>query len=140
MKLKSYHISAAITLAIALFVFPIAKFRGSQAINIHSDGKTCFYELHVPADIDRKSTQFDTVIVRSETCQKHVIRLESWGTETSYQIQPPDSSKSKEFKKYSSHFHHDNPGSIDITDLPAGIYSVQLLACQNGGMFTLRVK
>jgi hypothetical protein len=97
MKLKTYHLTAVITLVGALFLSPVVIFQAGSVTNFHAESKTCFYALHVPADIDQKPTQFDTVIVRSGTCQKHVIKLESWGTGTSYQILPLDSSKAREY-------------------------------------------
>jgi len=95
-------------------------------------GDTCFYVIKVPADLDLPSTlPFDTTIVRRAACKIHIVKLPSWGTETSYTLiaagKPADNKKSQS-------------GAIDITTLAAGTYNMSLMACGNGGSFTVKIK
>ncbi len=95
---------------------------------------TCFYSLIVPSDIDMpKTPPFDTTIVRASNCSVYILHLESWGTQTSYNLNSPKYSRS-------SHFNIGQRGTMDITDLPADSYSMSLQACGNGGGFILRIK
>ena len=99
----------------------------------------CLYSLKIPADLDVPTTpHFDTTIVRSKACIHHVLILPSQGTETSYTISPAESSVKLE--PMIVHFFHGSKGQLDITNLPAGKYSVSLMACGNGGGFTLSIR
>ena len=100
------------------------------------DLDTCRYLLQVPADIDHPETpHFDTTIVRSNGCITHMLHFPAQGTETEYALQ-------MDSVKRDLHFTFDEVKRqwLDITDLPAGEYQVRLLACGNGGGFTLRIK
>lgn len=107
------------------------------------DGRTdtCFYLIKVPPDLDVPGTPyFDTLIVRKEQCSVHALELPSWGTETSYVFFPADTAVKISGIHLSTHFFHGQHGIIDITSLPAGSYSVSLMACGNGGSFSVRIK
>jgi hypothetical protein len=97
---------------------------------------TCTYELRVPPDLDVPGTpHFDTTIVRTANCSKHLLRFPPQGTETEYTL-------SHDTVKRSVHFTHDEVDKqwLDITHLPSGTYNVHLQACGNGGFFTLRIE
>jgi len=97
---------------------------------------TCRYVLRVPADIDFPETPaFDTTIVRNAACQHHLLHFPSWGTGTTYKI-----SGSSVEREVGSTFGEQEKQWLNITDMPAGDYHVWLLACGNGGFFTLRIK
>jgi hypothetical protein len=96
---------------------------------------TCFYSINVPADMDMPSTpSFDTTIVRTTNCKIHLLKLPGWGTETEYKLSGNNIVRSTHFSTGSG------PGLIDITDLVPGTYAMSLLACGNGGAFTVRIK
>ncbi|HVD98050.1 MAG TPA: hypothetical protein VNB90_07575 [Cytophagaceae bacterium] len=98
------------------------------------DKDTCFYTLEVPANIDLPETpHFDTTIVRSANCAVHILVLQSWGTETSYTL-------STFMRNKHAHFFTGEKGSMDISGLSSGAYEMNLIACGNGGTFTLRIK
>lgn len=124
----------------AVFQFPFTK-TGNPIPVTASVSDTCFYSIKVPPDIDMPSTpHFDTTIVRNTHCKIHILRLQSWGTETEYKL-----SGTVNGKTYSrnAHFFHgpgSGPNTMDITDLPAGDYGMSLLACGNGGGFGLTIK
>lgn len=102
---------------------------------------TCFYSINVPPDIDMPSTpHFDTTIVRNNSCKVHILKLQSWGTETEYNLSGTINGKT--YSRNAHFFHGPGSGSntMDITDLPAGDYGMYLLACGNGGGFGLRIK
>ena len=91
------------------------------------------------ADIDFPETpHFDTTIERAINCRTQVLKLKGWGTETSYTLTRNDSvikvHRSVSFSAFKRY------GVIDITDLPEGTYEMSLLACGNGGGFTVRLK
>ena len=101
---------------------------------------TCYYTINVPPDIEIPSTpHFDTTIIRSGNCKVHILKLQSWGTETEYDL---SDSTGKILAK--AHFSMLDKTSgkrqIDISNLPAGKYNMYLLACGNGGGFGLRIK
>ena len=97
---------------------------------------TCFYTIHVPADIDVPGTpHFDTTIVRAINCKKQFLKLPEWGTQTTYTLTRMDSVVHVQ-REISFHFSQ-HYGMIDITDLPPGAYGMGLLACGNGGGFTI---
>lgn len=99
-------------------------------------GGTCNYELRVPPDLDVPGTpHFDTTIVRTTNCSKHMLWFPTQGTETEYIL-------SLDTVKRSVHFFHEETDKqwLDITHLPGGSYQVHLLACGNGGFFTLRIE
>ena len=119
------------------FAFSTEK-KNSPAETSSSD--TCFYTINVPPDIDIPSTPyFDTTIVRSGNCKVHILNLQSWGTETEYDL---SDSTGKLIAK--AHFFMSYPPKgnrqIDISNLPAGKYGMSLMACGNGGVFGLRIK
>ena len=103
---------------------------------------TCFYSLIVPPNLDLpESPSFDTTILRDGYCNIHILNLESWGTETEYILIPRDTSDKKSFRK--CHFYHiDGPekGTMDISSLDTGHYTMWLLACGNGGFFGLTLR
>lgn len=104
---------------------------------------TCFYEIHVPPDIDMpKTPHFDTSIVRNNQCSTQILRLQSWGTETSYSLySSKDSILTKGAKPIRScAFGVHQKGEMDIGDLAKGTYTMWLVACGNGGFFTVRIK
>lgn len=112
-----------------------------QAIAQPVASDTCFYELRVPADLDLPSTPlFDTTIVRSSNCKIHILKLQSWGTETEYRL--TGTIKGKTYQRSAHFFHGETNGKsfIDITNLPAGNYGISLLACGNGGGFGLTIR
>jgi hypothetical protein len=106
----------------------------SSGINYKKD--TCFYTLKIPADLDIPTTPpFDTIIRRSKDCSIHLLELPSWGTVTDYTLSSPEG------KERSVHILGGRQkGKIDITDLPAGKYQGYLLACGNGGPFTVEIE
>lgn len=112
------------------------------AQNKSANNDTCFYSIHIPADMDKPGKpHYDTTIVRKKDCKENTIRFDGWGFETNYVLSPADTSSLKGFKERSAHFFMPQQnGAIDITDLPEGIYSIHLMACGNGGFFTVRIK
>ncbi len=109
------------------------------AIHPAETADTCFYLINVPPDIDVPETpHFDTTIVRVINCKIQVLKLPGWGTETKYTLMRMDSVI--HFNKSVSFWAGQRYGMIDITDLPPGIYGMGLLACGNGGSFTIRLK
>lgn len=107
-----------------------------------ANNDTCFYSIHIPADMDKPGTpHYDTTIVRKKGCKENAIRFDGWGFETNYVLSPANTSSIKGFKERSAHFFMPQQnGAIDITDLAEGIYSIHLMACGNGGFFTVRIK
>ncbi len=96
----------------------------------------CRYELHIPLDLDFPETpHFDTTIVRTTTCVKHLLRLPPQGTETRYIFRMDTVERDLHFG-----FDEDSKQWLDISLMPAGEYHVRLLACGNGGSFTLHIK
>lgn len=96
----------------------------------------CRYELRIPPDLDVPGTpHFDTTIVRAPTCTKHLLRLPPQGTETRYIIRMDTVEHDLRFG-----FDEEDAQWLDITLMPAGEYHASLLACGNGGSFTLRIK
>jgi hypothetical protein len=97
---------------------------------------TCRYVLNVPPDIDMpEAPAFDTTIVRSVGCKKHMLFFPAWGTGTSYEITNEAISQMVYFR-----IEVKEKQWLDITELPEGDYGIHLLACGNGGFFTLRIK
>jgi len=131
MKPWTYPIFAVLFLIVG---YSIMNGKASEVKSPKKD--TCFYYLKVPRDIDMPETPyFDTTITRSPECSVHMLVLQSWGTSTSYTL------NSSELKhERSAHFSSGQKGVMDITDLPAGEYGMGLMACGNGGGFTLRIK
>lgn len=111
----------------------------SVAIAPIETADTCFYTINVPADIDVPTTpHFDTTIVRAENCKTQMLKLPEWGTQTTYILTRMDSVINiQKAVSFSAGQHY---GMIDITDLPAGTYGMGLMACGNGGGFTLHLK
>lgn len=100
---------------------------------------TCFYTINVPPDIDFPETpHFDTTIIRNTNCSKQFLKLPGWGTETKYSLMSMDSVIHIALEV--SFTHDQRFGLIDITGLPAGVYGMGLLACNNGGAFTIHLK
>jgi hypothetical protein len=97
---------------------------------------TCTYHLSVPPDLDLPNTpHFDTTIVRSPGCSKHMLWFPAGGTETRYILQMDTVRRDLHFSKAEV-----DKQFLDITNLPSGAYEVHLLACSNGGSFTLRIQ
>lgn len=120
-------------------LFFIASAKKTVAIPCVETADTCFYTIHVPADIDFPQTPyFDTTIVRSINCKTQVLKLPGWGTGTTYILTRDDSVIN--VNKEISFLIPQRYGMIDITTLPEGNYNMQLFACGNGGSFTLRLK
>lgn len=116
-----------------------ASAKHSVAIPEMENADTCFYTIHVPADIDFPETpHFDTTIVRSLNCNKQFLRLPSWGTQTDYTISRDDSLI--KIHRSTLFSMKQGQGLIDITDLPNGTYAMYLMACGNGGGFTIYLK
>jgi hypothetical protein len=98
---------------------------------------TCFYAINPGADLDVPGTpSWDTTIVRAENCQIQVLKLRSWGTETTYTMAGPENKKTVTRECHC----FGGSGIIDITDIPAGTYSFGLLACGNGGSFSVKIQ
>ena len=98
----------------------------------------CYYTLRIPADMDVPSTaHYDTTLVRSKTCAKHILKLGSWGTSSSYVL---SADTALHVKAISLSIKARETGSMDITQLPAGTYTLSLMACGNGGACTVRIK
>ena len=96
----------------------------------------CRYELHIPPDLDVPGTpHFDTTIVRTATCTKHLLLLPPQGTETRYIILMDTVERDVHFG-----FDDESKQWLDISLMPVGEYRVNLFACGNGGSFTLRIK
>ena len=79
--------------------------------------------------------RFDTTIVRSAGCKHHLLHFPSWGTGTTYKLNGHGVEREVGFMT-----DNEEKQWLDITDLPVGSYNVNLLACGNGGSFTLTVK
>lgn len=135
----------------SLFLLPVlliaSHFFQSETQNIEpetikaANSDTCFYSLRLPADLDVPSTpHFDTTIVRGKDCKVHILKLQSWGTETEYRISATIGGKNYSRNAHFFHSYPPQPQWIDITDLPAGKYSGYLTACGNGGSFGLEIK
>jgi len=103
---------------------------------VNDETAKCRYVLNIPPDLDVPGTpHFDTTIVRSATCSKHLLRLPPQGTETRYIIRMDTFERDLHFG-----FDEDDKQWLDIGQMPAGEYHVRLLACGNGGTFTLRLR
>ena len=97
---------------------------------------TCRYLLSVPADIDVPETPaFDTTIVRTPSCKQHLLHFPSWGTGTSYKLNGNGVEREVGFA-----MDEKEKQWLDITDFPSGSYNVHLMACGNGGFFTLNIQ
>ena len=96
----------------------------------------CEYRLKVPPDLDISGApRFDTTIVRSAGCKHHLLHFPSWGTGTTYKLNGHGIEREVGFMT-----DNEEKQWLDITDLPVGSYNVNLLACGNGGSFTITVK
>ncbi len=105
----------------------------STAVSEKND--TCFYQLKIPPNIDMPSTpHFDTTIVVNENCKENILQLQAWGTETKYHF-----SSSNGISK-SIRFSNGEKGVLNLNELPKGKYNGSLMACGNGGSFTLNIK
>lgn len=97
---------------------------------------TCEYRLRIPPDLDLPSTpHFDTTIVRTAGCAKHLLWFPPQGTETRYILQHDTVTRDLHFA-----MQEVEKQWLDISTLPAGDHTVHLLACGNGGSFTLRIE
>lgn len=97
---------------------------------------TCEYRLQVPANLDLPSSpHFDTTIVRNAGCKHHLLYLPSWGTGSTYKLKGNGVEREVGFIT-----EQEEKQWLDITDMPVGSYHVDLLACGNGGSFTLTVR
>lgn len=103
---------------------------------------TCRHQLRIPADLDVPTTpHFDTLIVRGG-CSTQLLFFPRQGTSTTYRIFPAEQFAANAAPLAELGFHADEEHAqwLDVTDLPRGTYTVWLLACGNGGFFTLRVE
>jgi len=108
--------------------------RRAQGLVINLD--TCYYSLKVPPNLDFSETAtFDTTIVRGGPCGVHLLRFPPWGTQSDYYITGDGMVDSLGFT-----FDQDSLQWLDITTMVTGSYAVRLLACGNGGDFTLRIE
>ena len=97
---------------------------------------TCRYFLKVPVDIDYPETPaFDTTIVRTGVCKHHMLHFPTWGTGTTYKVSGNGLEREVGFIT-----DEKDKQWLDISNMPAGEYHVNLLACGNGGSFTLKIK
>lgn len=104
---------------------------------------TCRQEVIVPADLDLPGTVYrDAWILRSPYCGRHFVHFPLWGTQTSYTItfNPYYADQTKEPVTLDTSALDDVNYWLDITDWPIGDHPVQLLACGNGGTFTLKLR
>lgn len=102
---------------------------------VQTASDTCRYELRLPANMDMGERWADTTIVRRPECSRHLLRLQAWGTQSNYSITGNGMEMSVGFM-----FGEPDKQWMDITGLPVGEYKGWLLACGNGGGFTLRIE
>jgi hypothetical protein len=131
---------ALFILALTLVSFSFTKTISQEnSVSNHSD--TCFYQLHIPADLDHPETPFyDTLFIRDTSCKIQIVRLPSQGTETEYHLTGTINGKTYSRNAHFLYGKTSNSNLMDITDLPSGTYRMQLLACGNGGGFGLTIK
>src|SRR5262245_62118402 len=101
-----------------------------------NEGDACRYFLRVPPDLDVPGTpHFDTTIVRTHACAEQYLWFPSGGTETMYIVR-------MDTIKRELHFFTGETEKqwLDVAGLPSGTYAVSMMACGNGGGFTLRLK
>lgn len=104
---------------------------------------TCRQELLVPADLDLPETNYkDAWALRSPYCGTHFFHFPSWGTQTEYIItfNPYLQEVKKDPVTIAFHGNEDPMQWVDVTDWPVGDHTVRLLACGNGGTFTLKLR
>lgn len=110
---------------------------------------TCRYELDVPVDLDVPDTlgvptlNADVWLLRSYYCGTHFVRFPAWGTGTAYTlIGGPVSGVDTSGKNGELHFftREEEKQWVDMTSWPPGDYTVRLVACGNGGLFTLKLR
>jgi len=104
---------------------------------------TCEQEVLVPADLGLPETLVrDVWVLRSPYCGSHLVRFPLWGTQTTYIItfNPYFSDHTREPFTLETSALDDVDYWLDITDWPVGDHSVNLLACGNGGTFTLKLR
>lgn len=104
---------------------------------------TCRQEVLVPADLDLPETQMrDAWLMRSPYCGTHLVLFPSMGTVTDYTITfvPYLSEQQKDPVHVHVPLGDHTDGLVDITEWPIGDHSVCLLACGNGGTFTLKLR
>jgi hypothetical protein len=119
-----------ISLPILLLFFVLKGF-GQNKFTPPMPMDTCFYYIKVPPDIDMPTTpHFDTTIVKNQSCKVHVIIFNKWGTATDYTLANLKCGCRAGGEKC----------KMDISSLPAGTYEARLIACGNGGSFTIRIK
>ena len=100
------------------------------------DLDTFRYAIKVPPGIDFPETPaYDTTIVRNPLCKHHLLHFPTWGTGTTYKINGNGIEREVGFMTDEAEKQW-----LDITDLPVGRYNVNLLACGNGGSFTLNIR
>lgn len=97
---------------------------------------TCRYSLIVPADLDLPGTRScDTTIVRDHECRQQLLHFPPWGTRSDYRITGNGIVDTIGFA-----FDQDSLQWLNITEFPNGRYNVHLVACGNGGSFTLDIQ
>ena len=104
---------------------------------------TCRQEVYVPEDLDRPETTYrDAWLLRSAYCGTHFAHFPSWGTGTEYLITFNPYLPHVKKDPVSIHLTSADPadGTVDVTDWPIGDHTVRLLACGNGGSFTLKFR
>ncbi|MBL7937769.1 MAG: hypothetical protein JNL43_00300 [Flavobacteriales bacterium] len=103
---------------------------------------TCRQEIPVPADLDLPGTFRDVWVMRSSYCGKHYVHFPLWGTRTEYMItfNPYRPNEAREPVTLDTRTLEDVDYWLDISDWPVGDHPVRLLACDNGGTFTLKLR
>lgn len=104
---------------------------------------TCRQEVLVPADLDLPETLYrDAWVMRSCYCGKHFVHFPLWGMQTTYTItfNPYRSEEAREPITLDTSALDDVNYWLDISDWPVGDHPVRLLACGNGGTFTLKLR
>lgn len=104
---------------------------------------TCRYELRIPPDLDLPTTpHHDEQVLRSPGCGTHLVRFPAWGTITDYHVMNPSGSAEVGSEIQHIHIVHGAGGDawVDVTHWPSGDLPVRLLACGNGGSFTLELR
>ena len=105
-------------------------------VSSFNEDDACRYFLRVPPDMDLPGTRhFDTTIVRTFACKEQYLWFPSGGTETSYVVRMDTIERKLHF-----FMGETEKQWLDVADLPSGTYNVGMMACGNGGGFTLRLK
>lgn len=105
---------------------------------------TCRYELQVAPDLDVPGTvNTDAWVLRSPYCGTHLLHFPAQGTQTAYAISggtAADLGTSAYQGRVAFNIGEEEKQWLDVTALPAGDYTISLLACGNGGTFVLKLR